>query len=226
MEMNTNRKAIVAGGTGLVGQSLLKLLLDNDKYSSVQALGRRDTGLVHPKLKYVLSDFEDADSLKDMISGDDVFCCLGTTMKKAGSKEAFYRVDHDYVINLAKAAISKGAQRFFLVSALGADKKSMIFYNRVKGEVERDLSELGFDTLCIFRPSLLLGDRKEQRAGEDIAKSVYKVINPLLPAKYKGIQASVVAAAMLSSALNFSPGKHIIFSGDIQNIAAFYSETA
>ncbi len=220
----TDRTALLAGATGLVGNALLKKLLADPFYTKVKVITRRSLDLSHPKMSEILTSFDDLEKFKNEIQGNDVFCCLGTTMKKAGSKKAFYRVDHTYVFELARLAKENGAESFLLVSALGAAKKSPVYYNRVKGEIEDDLSKLGYESLFIFRPSLLLGDRQEQRAGEDVAKNVYRVINPILPAKYKAIQASDVAGAMLNTAKNSGPGIRIILSDEIRKIASINSD--
>jgi uncharacterized protein YbjT (DUF2867 family) len=156
-----------------------------------------------PKARVIMTDFEDLpDSLKG-IEADHVYCCLGTTMKKAGSKEAFRKVDLEYPFKLAEIMLTKKAQKFLLVSALGAGKNSIIFYNRVKGEVEQAIGGLGYPSLYIFRPSLLYGERKEARIGEDIAKKTYKYLDKLFIGplkKYKGIHAEKVASSMIKMA--------------------------
>jgi uncharacterized protein YbjT (DUF2867 family) len=188
------KTALIAGGTGLIGGQLLQLLLASDRYSRVIGLARSDVKS-HPKLIQVKTDGTDL-ALKLTERADDVFCCLGTTMAKAGSKEKFYQVDFTYPLELAKATLGMGAEQFLIVTALGADKKSPVYYNRVKGEVEEAVSGLGFNSLHIFRPSLLLGERTENRTGEDAAKFFYRVFGFLIPKKFKAIDASKVARAM------------------------------
>jgi uncharacterized protein YbjT (DUF2867 family) len=196
-------KAVVAGSTGLVGSHLLRMLIKNADYDRIWMLTRRPQYTDNPKVVIILTDFENlADSLKE-IEADHVFCCLGTTMKKAGSKEAFRKVDLEYPFKLAEIMLAKKAQKFLLISALGANRNSIIFYNRVKGEVEEAIGGLGYTSLYIFRPSLLLGEREEARTGEDIAKKIYKYldkffIGPLK--KYKSIHAEKVAASMIEMA--------------------------
>src|SRR5688572_11971644 len=154
--------AWIAGATGLVGRALLDALLAEPRVEQVAALARRPLPRTHPKLESVTVDFE---RLEQELAGRRAtcaFCCLGTTIKKAGSQDAFRRVDHDYVLAFARAALAAGAEKLLVVTALGADAKSGIFYNRVKGEVEAHLRELGFRELHLLRPSLLLGPREER----------------------------------------------------------------
>lgn len=189
------KTALIAGATGFIGQKLLTLLLESGSYTEVIAFVRQSIP-EHPKLKQLIFDGKDLNAIPD-VKCDDVFCCLGTTMAKAKSKENFRAVDYDYVVTLARVTQAAGAKKFLLVSALGADKTSSIFYNQVKGEVEEAVSSAGFKTVHIFRPSLLLGDRSEKRTGEDTAKWVYKIFGFLIPSKYKGIEGASVARAML-----------------------------
>ena len=189
------RTALIAGSTGLIGNQLLALLLESSEYDKVIALSRKPLNLNHPKLENVILTVDRLDHLA-AIKADDVFCCLGTTIKQAKSKEAFRKVDFDYPVALAKMLKQNGAQQFLLVSALGANKSSGIFYNRVKGEVEEAISKLGYSCFHIFRPSLLVGDRKEERTGEEAAKVFYRFFGFLIPKKYKGIESIKVARAM------------------------------
>lgn len=210
------KTAIVAGATGLVGKELLQQLLELPRYSRVVALSRKPVEVNHPKLDHVITDFlNPAKALHD-ISGDDIFCALGTTMAKAGSREKFYEVDFVYPVELAKATLRLGARQYLLVSALGADKGSAIYYNRVKGEVEEAVKAQGFQSVHIFRPSLLLGPRKEKRAGEDAAKFLYKAFGFLIPRKYKAIDARAVARAMIFQASREARGIHVHESKEMQ----------
>jgi uncharacterized protein YbjT (DUF2867 family) len=189
------RIALIAGSTGLIGNQLLLLLLEASEYDKVIALSRKPLELQHPKLENVILTIDQLDQLATL-KADDVYCCLGTTIKQAKSKEAFRKVDFDYPVALAKMLKHNGAQQFLLVSALGANKNSAIFYNQVKGEVEDAISKLGYNCFHILRPSLLTGPRKEKRAGEDIAKVVYKYLGFLIPNRYKSIESIKVARAM------------------------------
>ncbi len=210
------RVALLAGTTGLVGSSLLEMLLASDGYTHVVALSRKPLDITHAKLENIVVDF---DKLSDYpLQADDVFCCLGTTMKQAKSKEAFRKVDFDYPLQLAKQTKETGATQYLLVSALGAKSTSAIFYNKVKGEIEETITAVGFTSFHIFRPSLLLGSREEQRSGEDAAKVFYKLFNFLIPKKYKGIEAEKVARAMLVKALDKTPGKFVHESDSLQRV--------
>jgi len=210
------RIALIAGATGLIGSQLLELLLKDDAYSKVIALSRKPLNISHAKLENVVLE---AGELKNHseLKAHDVFCCLGTTIKHAKSKGAFRKIDFDYPLELAHLLKANGAHQFLLVSALGADKNSRIFYNQVKGEAEDAIDQVGFATYHIFRPSLLMGSRKEARAGEDAAKMVYKIFGFLIPAKYKGIESIRVARAMIRLALENKTGRFIHESGQLQS---------
>lgn len=209
------KTAVIAGATGLVGGELLTRLLEDTRYSTVLALTRRDFSTTHPKLKKIAIDYHHPGNVLSGFVLDDIFCCLGTTMAKAKSREKFYEVDFYYPLALAKATHALGAKQYFLVSALGADKNSAIYYNRVKGEVEEAIRKVGFQSLHIFRPSLLLGPRQEMRVGEDVAKLIYRIFGFLIPGKYKAIEAGTVARAMILTA---SEEKSGVFVHESQNI--------
>ncbi|WP_421829300.1 oxidoreductase [Larkinella sp.] len=209
------KTALVVGATGLVGNALTHRLLDSSAYEKVKVLVRHSLGWQHPRLQEIQYDFDHPNGL--LVQADDVFCCLGTTMKKAGSKDAFRKIDCKYPLDVAQRALVNRAKQFFLVSSMGANPDSSIFYNRVKGELERDLTALNYPALFIFRPSLLLGDRHEFRLGERIGEGLMKLLNPLIPAKYKGIRVESVANAMFQKAQEGLTGKHIIESDQLQN---------
>jgi uncharacterized protein YbjT (DUF2867 family) len=208
------RTALIAGGTGLVGSQLLQLLLESDRYSKVVALTRTELP-THPKLEQVPVTQETL-SGGQHLKADDIFCCLGTTIAKAKTKENFYQVDFYYPLLLARSGYSSGARQYMLISALGADKESSVYYNRVKGEVEEAIRAVGFDALHIFRPSLLLGPRQEQRTGEDAAKFFYKIFGFLIPGKYKAIDSAKIARGMLHYASQEQKGTFIHESKDLQ----------
>lgn len=188
------RTALLVGATGLIGSFLLQRLLDSTRYSRVVVWARRDIGKVHPKLKVELVDFGRIEDRQ--VEAEDVFCCLGTTIKQAGSQQAFRRVDHDYPVALARAAAKGGAKRLLVVSALGADSASRVFYNRVKGDMEAAVRAAGVSGTYIFRPSLLSGPRAEGRLGEKVGLVVGAILGRLL-GKYRPIHADLVAAAMV-----------------------------
>jgi uncharacterized protein YbjT (DUF2867 family) len=210
------KTALIAGATGLIGHELLERLIQSDRYNKVIALSRIPLTVDHPKFANITLDFHHPETMLTGFKPDDVFCCIGTTMAKAGSKKKFYEVDFQFPLALAKTSFALGAQQFLLVSALGADKNSSIYYNRVKGEVEAAIRTVGFKTIHIFRPSLLLGQRKEKRPGEDVAKVLYKIFGFAIPEKYKAIPAEKVATAMMASASQDQTGIFIHESREMQ----------
>lgn len=212
------KRACIMGASGLVGGELLSDLLHRPEYDRVTILVRRQMPIAHPKLEQKVVDFDHLPA--DAVQADDCFCCLGTTIKKAGSQAAFRQVDFEYPVAFAGLAKQSGARQFLIVTAMGADARSSIFYNRVKGEVEEALGQIGLPGLHIFRPSLLLGNRREFRLGESIAATVSPVIAPLLLGglrKYRPIQGYVVARAMRNVALQWpeAEGTHIYPSDEI-----------
>ena len=210
------KTALIVGATGLIGKQLLQLLLDDGYYEKVKAITRKPLEISHPKLENLVLDFDKLNEHYSDLKSDDVFCCLGTTIRIAKTKEAFRKVDFDYPVELGRLAKNHGASQYFLISALGADRNSSIFYNKVKGEAEEAIQQLSFHSLHIFRPSLLLGDRQEQRAGEGAATVFFKLFGFLIPVKYKAIDSAKVARAMLHRAKMNTPGFHIIESKELQ----------
>ena len=206
--MKNTKTALLAGATGLVGKQVLKQLLANENYEKVIVLLRKPLALEHPKLEQKIVDFNNLQA-KDIVA-DHVFCCLGTTMAIAGSKEAFYKVDFTYPYEIAKLAKQNGTSVFGIITAMGSSQKSMFYYSRVKGEIEDQLKRLNFDSLLIFRPSMLLGDRGDQRLGETLGKAFMNAIDFITPKKYKGIYDTQVAQAMISYAQQAPKGTHII----------------
>lgn len=201
-----NKVALIAGSSGLTGGFLLRILLEAPEYREVIAYVRKPTGIEHPKLREVVMDWEKLDA---PVPADDVFCCLGTTIKKAGSQEAFRRVDYEYPLHLAELQLQGGSQQFLLVSAIGADASSSIFYSRVKGELEDALKKLGYKSLHIFQPSFIAGPRKEKRVGERIGLAIFSFISPLFIGplkKYAPIPAEHIARAMYRSAQKNTTG--------------------
>lgn len=218
MQQTNNKKALVVGATGLIGNQLLDLLLETDYYVEVRVLVRKPLGRKHPRLVEVVYDFKKPE--KEAVIGDDIFCCLGTTMKKAGSKEAFYAVDYEYPLQTARIALTNGATQYLIVTAMGANPESTFFYNRVKGEVEEDLRSLGYRGLHILRPSLLLGNRTEKRLGERIGEAFMRFFEPVLVGplkKYKSIESGKVARAMALLAQKNEKGIFIHESTELQS---------
>lgn len=205
-----------------MGGHCLELLLEDDAYLRVVSLGRRETGRQHPKLEEHLIDFERLKDSSHLFRGDDLFCCLGTTIKKAGSQAAFRQVDFTYPVEAARIASENGTAQFLLVSAIGADSGSRIFYNRTKGEVEEAVAKFPFRGVQIFRPSLLLGERREFRAGERMAEKAMKLFSFLLAGplkKYRPVPARDVAAAMIRVATQNPAGVNHFDSDRISGIA-------
>ena len=212
------KTAVIAGYSGLIGRQLLDLLLDDDRYSRVIALGRRTLDIENPKLIQEVVDFNELNLETESI--DDVFCCLGTTIKKAGSKEQFRLVDFQFPVNLGDYCHKNGATSFSLVSSMGANSDSFVFYNQVKGEVEKAINNTGYSRVEIYRPSLLLGLRNESRTAEDLGKAFMKGLGFLFvgPLKdYKAIDSLKVAKAMISIVQDEGTGIHIHSSGELQN---------
>jgi uncharacterized protein YbjT (DUF2867 family) len=214
----TTRKALIAGATGLVGGFCLQSLLDDDHYSEVITLVRKPLLKTHRKLKTVVSTFDNLGPELSNNQVDDVYCCLGTTIKKAGSQEAFKKVDHTLVVTVAGLMKKQGAEQFLVISAMGANKDSKVFYNRVKGEMEAALQELGYPCLRIIRPSLLLGPREEFRLGEKIAVMLTPLLKPFLLGllkKYRPVEAEKVAQFMVKVAREKSVVGVHVYESDV-----------
>ncbi|WP_374078809.1 NAD(P)H-binding protein [Bdellovibrio bacteriovorus] len=212
----------MVGATGLVGHELLLLFSLLEQITTVKAVTRSPMGKIPPHTDNIILNFDKLKDHAEALKAQVYICCLGSTVKKAGSQEAFRKVDYDYVVNFAKVAEQNKAQKLIVISAMGANANSGVFYNRVKGEMEKSLRELNIPQIEIFRPSLILGDRKENRAGEDIAQRLSPYLNPLLVGplkKYRAIKAVDIAKAMAIATLNFQPGFHVYESDQIQHIA-------
>ncbi|PJZ68496.1 nucleoside-diphosphate sugar epimerase [Leptospira perolatii] len=223
-----SRIAIIAGGTGLIGRHLIQELLLDNEWEKVYVLVRKPSPWEHSKLVPIQMNWDDLQSYHFPKDATHAFCALGTTMNRAGSKENFRKVDYQYVIDFAKAAKSSQITHFSVVSALGADANSFVFYNKVKGEMEASLKSLGFIYLGIFRPSLLEGDREEFRFGEKLGSFFAKLINPLLFGplrKYRSILGFVVAKAMLNAAWALDGGTFVFESDKIAELGSADSRT-
>jgi uncharacterized protein YbjT (DUF2867 family) len=214
-------QAVLLGATGLVGGHCLELLLADPAYGRVTTLGRRASGRTHPRLDERVGE---VDRLLDELAsfrGADLFCCLGTTIRAAGSQEAFRRVDHDLPVHAARVASGAGARHFLLVSAAGADAGSRVFYNRVKGETEAAVAALPFAGVALLRPSLLLGNRAERRPAEALAQKVAPLLSPLLRGglrKYRAIHAETVASALVRLAKEGVRGTVVLESDQIERL--------
>jgi len=211
-------KVCIAGASGLIGSHLVQQLTQTKEVSEIITLTRSPLLDKNPKVKNQVVDFNTLPS----ITADVFISCLGTTLKVAGSKAEFKKVDHDYVLNLGKIAENSGAKKFLVVSAIGANAQSPVFYNRTKGEMERDIALLKISEIAVFRPSLLLGDRKEKRGLETIAQKATPLFNAVLLGplkKYRAISAQNVAQAMVQVALASHLGFSIYESDQIQSLS-------
>jgi len=206
------RNVLLLGATGLVGREVLTLLLNDAGAGRVVVIARRPTGARHAKLEEHVFDLGEMAAHADVFAVDQIVCALGTTIKVAGSQERFRTVDHDYPLEAARIGKTKGATHYLLVSSMGANAHSRVFYSRVKGETERDLIALGYRSTTIVRPSLLLGDRAEHRAGERIAAHFAW----LMPPKYKPIEARDVAKALVRLAGEQPAGVKVVESRELR----------
>ena len=202
--MNAQPKsAILFGATGLIGGFVLEQLLLDKRYHKVVILNRRRLDITHNKLEQQVVDFDNLLSFKSQVEADHLYCCLGTTITKAGSKEEFIKIDHDLPLRIAKFANENGVHYFALVSSVGASAASSNFYANTKGLLEENVKEQFQRKIGIFRPSLLLGEREETRTAERIGQRVLPLLNPILMGslkKYKAIKAETVAKAMINIA--------------------------
>lgn len=222
--MKSSKKAVLLGATGLIGKQLFHMLLDSDMYAGITVLVRKRLP-EHPKLQQiVLSDFAEMDKHADAFAGvEDVFCCLGTTIRRAGSQEHFRKVDFEYPVMAANLAKAAGARRYLIVSAMGADASSKIFYSRVKGEMEAAIRALRLPMVSVMRPSLLLGQRDEFRFGERIAVAISRPLLFLLRGallKYRPIAGKSVAAVMLRVAQMYLPGVNVYENDQLHRLAS------
>jgi uncharacterized protein YbjT (DUF2867 family) len=204
-------KLLLVGATGLVGSHVLRQALADPRVGQVVAPTRRALP-EHSKLQAPVVDFEQLPEAASWWQADAIVCTLGTTIKLAGSREAFRHVDYDYPLAVARLAQRHGTPTYVLNSALGADARSRIFYNRVKGELESALEQLGFRSLTHVRPGLIGGERQEHRAGERVATVALTALAPLLPRRWRINPAENIARALLQAALAAEPGVHVVSS--------------
>ena len=198
------------GASGLVGKLVLRRLLETPQVTRVVAPTRRPLDIPHPKLVNPVVDFEALDEDADWWAVDAVICTLGTTIADAGSQAAFYRVDHDYPLQVARFARNRGAMRYVLNSAMGANARSKIFYNRVKGELEQALANLDYPSLVLVRPGLIEGQRAQARPAEARMLAISRWLGPLLPKKWRPSLATRIADALVSAALDAPPGRSVV----------------
>lgn len=216
-----SRTAIVIGATGLIGNHLVRLLLNDSYYGKVKVFVRRKLDMQHERLEQVVVDFDALRKSEPLITGEVVFCAMGTTIKTAGSQKAFAKVDYTYVLNFADLARKNGIQRFIVVSSLGVKEDAGNFYLSVKRDVENALKRIRFHSLIIVRPSMLLGDRKEFRLAESIGKVLMKALNFIFIGKlkkYKAIKAERVARAMIALSKTELEGTSVFESDRLQDL--------
>jgi len=209
--------AIVLGATGLVGKELVSLLLADSKFSRIKVFVRRSTGITNEKLEEFIVDFDQPENWARDVIGDVLFSAFGTTLKKAGGKDAQYIVDYSYQFLVARLAAENAVPDCILVSAPGTSPNSRVFYSRIKGELDRDVAKLGFDRLVLIKPSLLTGKREEARIGESVGAVFGKALS-WVPGirKYRPVPARVVAMAMMSAYKN--PGDHPIMQYSLDTL--------
>jgi uncharacterized protein YbjT (DUF2867 family) len=215
------KTALIIGSTGLIGSQLLNLLLDSNDYLKVITFVKRDTGIKHPKLTQHIIDFDKPETYKELVVGDDFFCTIGTTIKKAGSKKAFRKVDFEYPRQFAAFALQNKVQKYFIISSLDADANSGNFYLKTKGEIQDFLKDCNFESVAVLQPSLLLGNRTEFRLGEKVGAFFMKTLSFLFFGnlkKYKPIESETVAKALLKIAQTNNKGFKIYESDAIQEI--------
>ena len=212
---------LLVGATGLVGSACLRLLMADQAMGRVRTLTRRPLAQVPAawsecgRLSQQVVDFEKLEAHPEWLACNQVICALGTTMRRAGSGAAFRRVDHDYVLTVARLALAQGASHFLVVSSMGADAQSANFYYRIKGELEDDLKALGYPSLTIARPSLLLGERAEWRLGEEVGKR----LGVLLPPRWRPIDAGLVAAALAQASRLPDIGVRVLENAQLRKMA-------
>jgi len=215
----SGRSVLVVGATGLVGAETVRQLAADDSVARVVVAARRIPAGLPARVESHVVDFDRLHEHEALFAVDQIFCALGTTIKQAGSQAAFRKVDFEYALNIARLGLKHGARHFLLVSALGANPESSIFYNRVKGELEDALAQLPLEALVIARPSLLVGDRtvlgQPERRGERIGLAVSNLLGFLIPENLKPITASSVARALLSR-VPLAKGRELLLSGAMQ----------
>lgn len=213
-----NRTANVIGASGLVGQQLLTQLLNHPRYIKVRSFVRRPSGMIHPKLEEILIDFNQPDTWSILVQGEALFSTLGTTLQTAGSKENQYRVDYTYQYEFAKAAAQNGVRNYLLVSSMGANPRSSIFYSRMKGELEEAVAKLTFPKTIIFRPSILEGNRQENRPGEKFGLAVTHFFTRFMMEKYRPMPVDLLAEKMIKLSVDPENGLRIIENHEIFNL--------
>ena len=219
--------AVLFGASGLIGNSCIRRLLVHQAYDRVISIGRNPIKVTHPKLIHYEVDMAHTDNFRHLMRGDDLFICLGTTMKKAGSKEAFYEVDHNLIFNIAKTGSLQNMNQLIFVSSIGADSRSLIYYLKVKGDLEEDVRRLPYWGIHIMRPSVLLGQREERRTAEKLAGQLSRglqyfsgsILGDIAP-----VDADDVAKAMVQAAQSLQQGTHIHHGSEIVKLAKVFNQ--
>ncbi len=211
------KTAIILGATGLTGSHLLKLLLEDETFSKVVVFTRRETGIKHPKLEEHIIDLLQLDNYKELFKGDVVFCCIGTTKAKTPNKKAYKAIDYGIPVTAAKLAKQNNIDNYLVISAMGASETSKVFYNKLKGEMEREVLAQKIAHTYLLQPSLIVGERSEKRGGEKFAEVIMRTFGFLIPEKYKMIQGKTIAKAMVEIAKN-GYDKGVITSGELQEL--------
>lgn len=217
-----SKKALIAGASGLIGSELIQILLKQPEYSEIVVFVRKELPLKDPKLKQIVIDFDDMVNYSNEITGDAVFVCLGSTKKKTPDKTLYWKIDHDYPMQLAQIAKQNNVEQFHLVSSIGADAKSDNFYLKMKGQTMADIETIGIKSLYIYQPSLITGARKEFRLIEKLATGIMKMIDPLLTGswkRYRSIPAKNIAQAMVNRSLKNETGTFIYTTEKIKELA-------
>lgn len=215
------KTALVIGSTGLIGTELLKIILESPEYFQVVTFVKRDSEIRHPKLIQHLIDFDQPDTYENLVAGDDFFCTIGTTIKNAGSQNAFRQVDYEYPRQFASFAMQNKVKQFLIISALNADAKSSNFYLKTKGAIHDFLKNCEFESVAVLQPSLLLGNRAEFRFGERVGAFFMRIFSFIFQGnlkKYKAIEGKTVAKAMFKIAQRHDTGFKIYESNVIQEI--------
>ena len=222
IECEVVKTAIITGASGLTGSCLLQLLLDEPGYDEVIALVRKELPIKHHKLQQIIVDFDHLDNYSNAIKGDAIFCLLGSTKKKTPDLAVYRKIDHDYPVKLAEIALRNKIGQYHLMSSIGANGSSSNFYTKMKGQTEQDITDIGLPATYIYRPSFLVGNRKENRPLEKVFVGLMTVINPLLFGgikKYRSIRIEAVASAMYKQSLKNEPGVQIYESDKIQELS-------